>query len=459
METNGKEKFVEVINEFRGTIFEYSSSDSDEENEKQNFNLFKKFKAKSSMNLPVKMKNPKTNKNVVYLSRYIRMLLFFLLLIFSIIIDLDSGIIVSSYKTFTEDLNMSDMQFGTLSSITTVGQIIGLLFYMSIINKNHRKFILVSTSLFHGIGLFGYLIYSNFYYISFLNFLVSICKSFINIYMPVWIDQFGIKKYKTLLLTILYMAISLGMILGAWIGTVLFKNNWKKAFVCCGCIFIIVSVNLFLIPQKYFSTKYMIVEQQKVSGNLEEKIVLTKEDSSELDIKKNIKNINDIKFIENNKKEEKNNQKEDINEIEEKKQKLINDSNLKKEEKIMKNTSFISKLKIVFINQCFIYSVISKAIIFFIFEIFYVFFKIYAFEALNYKDEIKFFYYYSLTTVAAPSLGGLVGGTICNKFCGGYESKKSIWIVISFGIIISVCRKLFELLFAWLTACTHHIKF
>jgi MFS family permease len=435
METNGKEKFVEVINEFRGTIFEYSSSDSDEENEKQNFNLFKKFKAKSSMNLPVKMKNPKTNKNVVYLSRYIRMLLFFLLLIFSIIIDLDSGIIVSSYKTFTEDLNMSDMQFGTLSSITTVGQIIGLLFYMSIINKNHRKFILVSTSLFHGIGLFGYLIYSNFYYISFLNFLVSICKSFINIYMPVWIDQFGIKKYKTLLLTILYMAISLGMILGAWIGTVLFKNNWKKAFVCCGCIFIIVSVNLFLIPQKYFSTKYMIVEQQKVSGNLEEKIVLTKEDSSELDIKKNIKNINDIKFIENNKKEEKNNQKEDINEIEEKKQKLINDSNLKKEEKIMKNTSFISKLKIVFINQCFIYSVISKAIIFFIFEIFYVFFKIYAFEALNYKDEIKFFYYYSLTTVAAPSLGGLVGGTICNKFCGGYESKKSIWIVISFGII------------------------
>ena len=105
------------------------------------------------MNLPVNWKNPKTKKNVVYLSRYVRMILFFLLLIFSDIIDLDSGIIVSSYKSFTEGLNMSDIQFGTLSSITTVGEIIGLLFYMSIINKSHRKFILVSTSFLHGIGL------------------------------------------------------------------------------------------------------------------------------------------------------------------------------------------------------------------------------------------------------------------------------------------------------------------
>ena len=133
MVDKGNEKLAEAIKEFRGTIFEYSSSDSDEENEnsKSKFHLlFKKTKAKSSMNLPVKWKNPKTKKNVVYLSRYVRMILFFILLIFSVSIDLDSGIIVSSYKSFIEDLKMSDIQFGTLSSITTVGEIIGLLFYM-----------------------------------------------------------------------------------------------------------------------------------------------------------------------------------------------------------------------------------------------------------------------------------------------------------------------------------------
>ena len=459
MEKNQNEKFAEAIKEFRGTIFEYSSSSSDEEDDNKNskFNLlsFKKNKAKSSMNLPVKWKNPKTKKNVVYLSRYVRMILFFLLLIFSVIIDLDSGIIVSSYKSFTQDLGISDMQYGTLSSITTVGEIIGLLFYMSIINKNHRKFILVTTSFFHGIGLFGYLINSNFYYISILNFFISVCKAFINVYMPVWIDQFGIKKYKTILLTILYMAISVGMIIGAWIGTVLFNNDWKKSFICCGFIFIFLSFLLFTIPQKYYSTKYMIVEEQKVSGNSVEKIVPTKEDSKESKMKKIIANVGDIKFIRNDKKnprkntklekieeEEKNMEKDDDNDIEkdEREQKLINDNgkklnNEKNEDNIIKNLSLINKLKVVFLNKIFIFSCIAKAIIFFIYEIVYIFFKIYAFEALHYNDEIKFFYYYSLTTIAAPSLGGLIGGAICNKFFGGYESKNSIWVIIFFGTL------------------------
>ena len=454
MEEKGNEKFAEALKEFRGTIFEYSSSDSDEEdgNTKSKFRLlFKKTKAKSSMNLPVKWKNPKTKKNVVYLSRYVRMILFFILLVFSVSIDLDSGIIVSSYKSFIEDLNMSDIQFGTLSSITTVGEIIGLLFYMSIINKNHRKFILVATSFLHGIGLFGYLINNNFYYIAILNFFISICKAFINVYMPVWIDQFGIKKYKTLLLTILYMAISIGMIVGAWIGTVLFNNDWKKSFICCGLIFLMLAASLFIIPQKYFSTKYMIVEQQKISGNLVEKIVPTKEDNNDK-IKKNIENIKDIKYLEEEKKinklnkkkqkieEEKNMEKDDDKEMnvkDEKKQKLLNDNNAntKKDDNLIKSLSYFSKLKLVIFNQCYIFSCLVKAIVFFIFEIIYIFFKIYAFEALNYTDEIKFFYYYSITTIAAPSLGGLVGGAICNKFFGGYESKNSIWVIFFFGII------------------------
>ena len=57
------------------------------------------------------------------------------------------------------------------------------------------------------------------------------------------------------------MATSYGRILGAWIGTVIFNNGWKKAFVCCGIIFFILSFGLFIIPQKYYSTKYMIVEE------------------------------------------------------------------------------------------------------------------------------------------------------------------------------------------------------
>ena len=85
MEKNQNEKFAEAIKEFSGIIFEYTSSSSNEEednNKKSKYNLitFKKNKAKSSMNLPVKWKNTKTKKNVVYLSRYVRLILLLLLL-------------------------------------------------------------------------------------------------------------------------------------------------------------------------------------------------------------------------------------------------------------------------------------------------------------------------------------------------------------------------------------------
>ena len=162
----------------------------------------------------------------------------------------------------------------------------------------------------------------------------------------------------------------------------------------------------------------MIVEQQKVSGNMVEKIVPTKDDNNESKMKKNIANVGDIKFIGNDQQNSKKNKKlEKIeeeknmdldNEIDEKKQKLINDNEAKSklEDNIIKNLSLINKLKLVFLNKIFIFSCISKAIIFFIYEVVYIFFKIYAFEALHYDDEIKFFYYYSITTIVAPSLRG-----------------------------------------------------
>jgi MFS family permease len=460
--------------EIRCTAFEYShsSSDSEEEKEKEkktktkiSFPLLNLKKFKSSNKLVVGEKKPKAKKNniktKIYLSRYVRMLLFFLLIIDSVIIDLDAGIIVSSYKAFTQDLHMSDFQFGSLNSITTIGKILALLFYMLIINKNHRKFIVVTTSAFQGIGFFLYFINDNFYYIAFVKFITSISKVFINIYMPVWVDQFGIKKYKTILLTIVYMVTSYGRIVGAWIGTVLFNNEWKRAFVCCGFIFFVLSFSLFSIPQKYYSTKYMFVEQQKkLTGNVIEKLVPTKEkhnDKTDAEMEKDIQKMKDIEYIDEDRKssstrkksekldkeeeKEEKNEKIDvdnnleINEKDDKKEKLIYDynTNTNDDNLMIKNLTLLGKLKIVIVNPCFLFSSLSRACIFFAFKIIHVFFKKYTFEALKYNDEITFFYYYSLTTILAPSLGSLVGGAICNKFLGGYESRNSIWIIILFG--------------------------
>ena len=53
----------------------------------------------------------------------------------------------------------------------------------------------------------------------------------------------------------------------------------------------------------------MIVEQQKVSGNMVEKIVPTKDDNNESKKKKNMANVGDFKFIGNDQKISKKNKK------------------------------------------------------------------------------------------------------------------------------------------------------
>ena len=440
-ENNFKSKPNLKKKELRCSVFEYTTSGSDEENDKVNinFHLNQKDKTKKEKNNKLKPKKVK-----VYLSRYIRMILFLLLLIFNVIIDLDSGIIVSSYKSFTQDLNMNDIKFGSLSSISNIGEIISLLFYMNIINKNHRKLILVVTSFFHGLSFFGYFINNNYYYIIILKFFISFCKVFITVYIPVWIDQFGIKKYKTLLLTILYMVSSLGRIIGAWIGTVIFKNDWKKAFICCGLIFFILSFFLFVIPQKYFSTRYMFIEQQKDNkGIVTEKLVSTKDNDINTDSNNDDGTTKEIELVCNEKNTGLNEDESNNSLNKENKERLlyeiydydlIEDENSKK----FKNLSFINKLKLIITNKCFMFSCMTRAIIFFIFKIIHIYLKKYSFEALNYTDELTFFYYYSLTTILAPFLGSLIGGTICFKFLGGYESKNSIWIIIFFGNVAAI---------------------
>jgi hypothetical protein len=209
----------------------------------------------------------------------------------------------------------------------------------------------------------------------------------------------------------------------------------------------------------------MFVEQQKkITGNVVEKLVPKKSnefdslESEDSKIKKYIENMNDIEYINdeiNSNKEpkieiiketEREGDTTDIIEDNLKKEKLIYDydNNENEQDKIFKTLSFISKLKIVLLNECFMFSSLSRASIFFTFKIIHVFLKKYTFEALYYTNEITFFYYYSLTTILAPSLGSLIGGAICNKYLGGYESKNSIWLILFFGttsvIFITLAR-------------------
>jgi len=328
-------------------------------------------------------------KKQLFLSRKIRITIFLLFIILSVIVDIDNGIIASSSQKIKEDLNIKNSQFGLFVSIPFTGRIIGLLIFMGLISLNHRKLFIIITILFQSLFFFSYYLTSNFYILIIIRILTSIMKVYSSIYIPVWIDQFGIRKYKTLLFTLSFMISPYGQVIGFYIGTIIFPEKWKNGFYFIGLILLFISLIFILIPSKYFSTKYMFIGYEN-----KEKLVVTEK------ITRTTIFIFDEQKIKNNK---------------------------------IFSTKLIKTILNLIKNKIFIFSSISRSIIFFTFQIIHNFFKDYIINGLKINKEKEILYHYSLSSIFAPALGSLIGGLICNKI-GGYESKNSIFIPLIFGI-------------------------
>ena len=78
-------------------------------------------------------------------------------------------------------------------------------------------------------------------------------------------------------------------------------------------------------------------------------------------------------------------------------------------------------------------SSLTRANMFFIFQIMHLFIKDFVINGLKISNETMLLYYYSTISITGPALGSFIGGLLSNKL-GGYESHKSIFVCIIFGI-------------------------
>ena len=84
---------------------------------------------------------------------------------------------------------------------------------------------------------------------------VGFTSAFVNVYLPPWTDQFGIHKYKSIMLALIHLSSSLGYLFGYVMG-ILF--GWESSFYIQNIIIIIHIVIIFIfIPDKYFSMNLM----------------------------------------------------------------------------------------------------------------------------------------------------------------------------------------------------------
>ena len=223
-------------------------------------------------------------------SRTYRFLIFLILFLLSIIIK--SAEIAISIQKYGKILEPNDKPNSIYS---TTGVIIGNFLFIIISQIENRKIVTFVCFLLNGILYFIYSLTETKWTFDVTIFFISILKDYKDNFIPVWIDQFCMKKFKTAFMYI-YLTNIIRYILELLIIFMFDSNVWHVNSIIFnifgGLVIIFVSLLLFF-PNKYFSSKYNFIGY-KVKGKEE----FTKyENSGQSSYFKNQEDNNEIGFL------------------------------------------------------------------------------------------------------------------------------------------------------------------
>lgn len=217
----------------------------EEESNKANNN--ERITIKAYMNKE-KSNNSSTNKikrNVgqntslgVKLNKTTRIYIFVLLALTSISLNMDHGTIPAASNEIMKELKIEEATLGTFGSLVYMGNLIGALFLIKVIDITNRKKLSFFSTLFNAILIYSFTQITNVYMLFVNRILVGIMQSYITIYFPVWIDQFGMRSWKTLMLSLFNITSPLGVLIG-FVLTMTVKVNFNVGYfninyICSG---------------------------------------------------------------------------------------------------------------------------------------------------------------------------------------------------------------------------------
>ena len=386
----------------------------------------------------------------ITISRKMRCIVFTILNIVFILMGLDQGILSSTTSHLTEDIDIKDTTvLGGLGGMIFLGTAIGCVFSFTLINKFNRKYLLLATLCFDVLSLFLTTQTTKIPLLYLCRVIAGLTQSFLAIYIPVWSDQFGIHKYKSIWLSIVHISSSLGYLFGYILGIIM---EWENSFYLQNILIIIhIVIIFFVLPDLYFSMNLL---------PLKAKLNLIKE-KDENKIIKDIKNIDiDMNSINNDNNElliKKNEEKEEKEEKEKKEEKEEKESNSKKEEdeislfediqvknEDIRKISVISHLKVLIKSPIFILMNITLASMFIIVSAVQFWINDYLENGLLVDDEKKRLYAFAFVVITSPVGGIILGGILTNKL-GGYDTEKAIYIPLITSFLVCILANIIPL--------------
>jgi predicted MFS family arabinose efflux permease len=143
---------------------------------------------------------------------------------------------------------------GNFGSLVFAGLSCGSLFASFIVGKIEWKNILCVSMVGNGVGLFIYSLSSEYHMMCFARFLSGFNQIFIIIYIPLYIDAFSKKEAKSMWMSSVLLAPTLGVMIGFGLTafTISVYDSWRFSFHIQSLTMIFSFIILCTIPTKYF---------------------------------------------------------------------------------------------------------------------------------------------------------------------------------------------------------------
>ena len=373
----------------------------------------------------------KENKLTLYKS--IRILVYCLLLLSIIFINMSASIFPSSSIDIKEYLKINDYHFGQFFLYSSIGKIIGSILYFSIKRVINRKVLLILTTLINSIILIIFQFTNSFWVFCLIKGIMGITDMLIQIFVPVWIQQFGIAKYKLGLTSIIQLSNPFGKVL-AFIGNNYF--SWLTIYKILGIFFGIIFISFIIIPNQYTAKNILILidngtGEEMIDKRSEQNVTFYTVTEDDEDSNSKSSPLLD-KNNNNNKAELESNL--NINN-------LISQNGNKKIIHVTTNISFFSRLKMIFNNKIFMYALIIRTLLIGIQSTlsFWIPDIIIRLEDIQKKTSQNLFS--NILIIITPPLGSFMSRVLGNFTIIGYKRKKktTIFLILSYAISCICC--------------------
>ena len=347
-----------------------------------------------------------TETEGIKLSKQIRWIIFITLAAISTLSNLDGGIIPAATNEMQIDMSIGPAEIGVFGSIDYLGRIIGSLIFVAIINTVNRRMILIGTLFIKGISLFIPRVpgCDKSYTINLICRGISgFSQVYYTIYLPVWCDQYGPKKSRTIMITVTQLGLPLGIVLGFLMATLLGKQNWVLCFNIEGIILGALGILCFFFPQLYFSNTLMLVDgsndrMQEMPGKDEEE-------------EPEIPNIDPDSKTPSS---------------------IFKEGEVRKKKRI----GLLDNICTIMKEPVFLFTGLANSVVFFGMAVIQFWGADYMQYVVGVEDEFVLLYVFSAICITGPPAGIILGGVIGSKI-GGYTVRKAI--VICVGLCAMSC--------------------